>query len=113
MITIILSVFTCILLFTSCYSVRIVSTQGTPNPYPMSERDDFYRDKMVIEIDTVIKAGTLTNEIGFKVSGNHCKSGKIHSVEYANTFGGALLYLFSFGNKRKVKIKYVCMKIEN
>lgn len=109
----ILSVFTFIFLFNSCYSVRIVSTLGTPTPDPMSERDDFYRDKMVVEIDTVIKAGTLTDEIELKASGNRCKSGKIHSVEYKNTFGGSLLYLVTFGSKRKVKIKYVCTKIEN
>ncbi len=101
------------LLLTSCYSVRIVSTHGTPNPDPINDSDDDYRNKRVIVLDTVIKGGITTSVLEFKTARNGCKSGKLHSVEYKNTFGGSLLYLVTFGNKRKVKIKYVCMKPEN
>ncbi|RZS93887.1 hypothetical protein [Aquimarina brevivitae] len=109
----ILFIIVVLLCFTSCYSVRIVSSQGTVNPDPMSERADFYRDKMIIELDTVVKASAFTDEVSFIASGTRCKSGKLHSVEYKNSFGASLLYLVTFGSRRKVKIKYVCLKTEN
>lgn len=99
-----------LLLFQSCYSVRLVSTKGAPMPPIDMDRDDWYRDKWVIEIDTIIKAGTLIDEITFKVGGEACESGKLFSVEYKDTFGGNLLYLVTFGSRRKVKLLYVCMK---
>ena len=105
-----------ILLFfilTSCYSVRIVSTKGAPMPPDEMTRDDWYRDKMVVEIDTLIKAGILTDDLSLRVLRDGCETGKLFSVEYKNTFGGSMLYLVTFGNKRKVKLKYVCMKPEN
>jgi hypothetical protein len=86
---------------------------GAPMPPYEMERDDWYRDKMVVEIDTVIKAGITTEDISFRVLREGCETGKLFSVEYKNTFGGSLLYLITFGNKRKVKLKYVCMKPEN
>lgn len=100
-------------LFVSCYSVRIVSTKGAPMPSDRFERDDWYRDKMVVEIDTIVKAGVAIDEITFRVLKEGCETGKLFSVEYKNTFGGSLLYLVTFGNKRKVVLKYVCMKPEN
>ncbi len=105
-----------ILLFfalSSCYSVRIVSTKGAPMPPDEMTSDDWYRDKMVVEIDTVIKAGILTDDIAFRVLREGCETGELFSVEYKNTFGGSMLYFVTFGNKRKVKLKYVCMKPEN
>lgn len=100
-------------LFTSCYSVRIVSTKGAPMPPDEMTRDDWYRDKMVVEIDTIIKAGILTDDLALRVLREGCETGKLFSVEYKNTFGGSLLYLVTFGNKRKVKLMYVCMKPGN
>ncbi|MBQ4819265.1 hypothetical protein [Aquimarina sp. MMG016] len=108
-----LGVLCLVLLCFSCYSVKIVSTMGTPNPDPMNDNDDDYRNKRVIILDTVIKAGTTTDAIGLRTQREGCSSGKLHSVEYKNTFGGSLLYLVTFGNKRKVRVKYVCMKTEN
>lgn len=108
-----LSVLGLFLLIVSCYSVKLVSTHGAPNPDPLNDSDDDYRNKRVIVIDTVIKAGTTTAAIGIRTQREGCESGKLHSVEYTNTFGGTLLYLITFGSKRKVKIKYVCMKPEN
>ncbi len=107
-------------LFTSCYSVRLVSTHGAPMPCQSGidenckeDQGNFYRDKRVVVIDTVIKAGVTTDDIGIRIQRSGCEAGKLFSVEYKNTFGGSLLYLVTFGNKRKVKIKYICMKPEN
>ena len=108
-----LTILFCIISLTSCYSVRIVNSQGTVNPDPLSERTDFYRDKMVFELDTVVKANAFIDEVTFIASGNHCQSGKLFSVEYKNSFGASLLYLITFGSRRKVKMKYVCLKPEN
>jgi len=110
--------FTMILLsicltMSSCYSVKLVSTHGTPNPDPMNDEDGPYRNQQVTELNTVIKSGTTTDGMTLKVQREGCDSGQLFSVEYKNTFGGALLYLITFGSKRKVKIKYVCMKPEN
>jgi len=99
-------------IWTSCYSVRLVSTKGAPMP-DQNERDDFYRDKKVIELDTIINANIAVDNITIPVRRLNCETGKLFSVEYKNTFGGNLLYLITFGSKRKVKIKYVCMKPEN
>ncbi len=106
------------LFFTSCYSVRLTSTHGASNPCQsgidcLEDAGNFYRDKRVIVLDTVVKSGIMTDGIGIRTQREGCESGKLFSVEYKNTLGGALLYLATFGNKRKVKIKYVCMKPEN
>ncbi len=108
------------LMCVSCYSVRLVSTQGAAMTCQSGIDEEcpetmgnYYRDKRVIVLDTVIKSGIMVDDIGMRVQRFGCESGKLFSVEYKNTFGGALLYLVSFGNKRKVKIKYVCMKPEN
>jgi len=79
----------------------------------IEDQGNFYRDKQVIVIDTVLKASITTDHIQIQVQREWCPSGKIFSVEYKNTFGGSLLYLLSFGSKRKVKIKYICIKPEN
>ncbi len=101
-----------LLFFGSCYSVRLVSTNGAPMP-DQNNRDDWYRDKRVLVLDTVIKANVAIDKITIPVKRLGCESGQLFSVEYKDTFGGNLLYLFTLGSKRKVKIKYVCMKPEN
>ncbi len=101
------------LFFLSCYSVKLVSVNGIPNPDPNNDSDNGYRNQRVIVLDTIVKAGSTTDVISIRTQREGCESGKLHSVEYKNTFGGSLLYLITFGSKRKVRIKYVCNKIEN
>jgi hypothetical protein len=95
----------------SCYSVRLQTTTGVPMPDPNSERTDFYRNILVIEKDTVIRLGKLENEFTLLIK--DCESGALHTVEYRSTFGGILLSAITFGKRRKVKIKYVCIKPSN
>ena len=97
----------------SCYSVKIVGVNSVPNPDPNNDSDDGYRNQRVIVLDTIVKSGVITDGIGLKTQREGCASGELHSVEYKNTFGGSLLYLITFGSKRKVRIKYVCAKTEN
>ncbi len=105
----------CILfLFESCYSIRLRSINGVPQPDPVGDRKDYYRDMMVIEKDTVIKIGVTSKDFTYLIKeSNSCKTGKLHTVEFRNTFGGVLLSAITLGRKRKMKIKYVCMKPTN
>ncbi|MDO5968249.1 hypothetical protein Q4Q35_00375 [Flavivirga aquimarina] len=99
---------------TSCYSVRLRNINGTPQPDPFSNRDDYYRGMAVVELDTVIKINTTSKDFTLLIKeSDACESGKLNMVEYRNTFGGLLLNTITFGKKRKVKIKYVCEKKSN
>ncbi|KJD36327.1 hypothetical protein PW52_07000 [Tamlana sedimentorum] len=104
---------TCLLL-SSCYSVRLRSVNGTYQPDPLLSRNDYYRGMEVVELDTVIKIDIVSKDFTYLIKETDaCKSGKLHTVEFKNTFGGSLLSVFSFGKKRKLKVKYVCMKPTN
>ncbi|WP_350292809.1 hypothetical protein [uncultured Croceitalea sp.] len=107
----VLLLFLVLLLFQSCYSVRLASTSGTPNPAAPMVRDDYYRAVEVTELDTVITIGVENKDFTYLIKVTDlCPTGKLHTVEYKNTFGALLLSAVTFGRKRKVKIKYVCMK---
>lgn len=101
------------LLLESCYSVRLRSVEGAPEPEVPLIRDDYFRGMQVVELDTVIGIGVADKDFTYLIKRSDlCPTGKLHTVEYRNTFGGVLLSAITFGRKRKVKIKYVCMKQE-
>lgn len=103
-----------ILLLTSCYSVRLRNVNGAPELDPFSDRDDYYRGMAVVELDTVINMKLTSKDFTLLIKESDlCESGKMNIVEYRNTFGGLLLSAITFGRKRKVKIKYVCEKLQN
>ncbi|MBD0776388.1 hypothetical protein HPE56_01175 [Maribacter sp. ANRC-HE7] len=111
LIPLVLLAFLVLLLFQSCYSVRLASVEGTPNPAAPMVRDDYYRAMEVTELDTVITIGVENKDFTYLIKVTDlCPTGKLHTVEYTNTFGAVLLSAVTFGRKRKVKIKYVCMK---
>ena len=102
------------LLFASCYTVRLRSVSGAMQPDPLMSHDDYYRGMEVVELDTVIKIDATSKDFTYLIKESEkCKSGKLHTVEFKNTFGGSLLSLITFGRKRKMKVKYVCMKPTN
>ncbi|MBS9461251.1 hypothetical protein LV716_07405 [Flagellimonas sp. HMM57] len=106
-----LLLFIAMLLLQSCYSVRLRSVEGAYNPAAPIVRDDYYRDMEVIELDTTITIGATTKDFTLLIKKTDlCPSGKLHTVEYRNTLGAVLLSAVTFGRKRRVKIKYVCMK---
>jgi hypothetical protein len=98
-------------LFSSCYSVRLKNVYGDPMPDPVSDRTDFYRMQEVQEIDTVVTIKVTDKD--FTMLLKECGTAGIHTVEYRNTFGGVLLSAVTFGRKRRVRVKYVCMKPTN
>ena len=100
--------------FTSCYTVRLRNINGTPQPDPFSDRDDYYRGMSVVELDTIISINPSSKDFTYLIKeSDACESGKLNIVEYRNTFGGVLLSAITFGRKRKVKVKYVCEKTSN
>ena len=99
------------LILTSCYSVRMKTVNGIPMPDPVSDRTDYYRNYQVVEIDTVIRIGPTDKDFTLLIK--DCESGGLHTVEYRNTFTGILLSAVTFGRRRKVNIKYVCIKPSN
>ncbi len=100
--------------FQSCYTVRVRSVNGVAMPDPVGERMDYYRGMEVVELDTTISIDLVTKDFTLLIrESEKCPTGKIHTLEYRNTFGGLLLSGITFGRKRQVHMKYVCMKPEN
>ena len=99
------------LIFMSCYSVRIKVANGVGGEPDDTEREDDMSGLLVRELDTIVTVKLTTDENPINI--RDCESGALHSVEYKNTFGGVLLYLVTFGRKRTVKVKYVCLKESN
>jgi len=91
----------------SCYSIRFQVEQGQWEPAD-NEREDGYAGYNVHVMDTVVTRKMLTGEHYFNIT--KCPSQALHTVEYRSTFGGLLLNAVTFGRKKKVKIKYVCIK---
>ena len=96
-------------LFSSCYSVRLKNKFGDPEPDPLNDSKDYYRYMKVREIDETVKVSVVED---FEKVIKDCPNG-IYVIEYRNTFGGTLLNIVTFGKKRKVKAKYVCLKPTN
>jgi hypothetical protein len=91
----------------SCYSVRVVNRDAVPEPDPLNTSGDFYKGKKVHVLDTVIRL--KLQEGSFSLI-EKCASQGFYSFEYKATFGGVLLSAVTFGGRRQVKIKYVCIK---
>lgn len=99
-----------IVILSSCYSVRISNTKGVGQPDPLNNAEGFYRGLEVHVIDTVVNLSLLDNEVMVL---NQCPEGCFHSVEYRVTLGDVLRSGFTFGKKRKIRVKYVCLKESN
>jgi hypothetical protein len=96
-----------LIFLSSCYSVRIVSRDGVPEPNPLNTSDDFYKGKKVHVRDTTV---TLKLQEGEFYLIEKCAGRGFYSFEYRVTLGGVLLNAVTLGKKRQVKIKYVCLK---
>lgn len=94
-------------LFSSCYSVRISNKQGTGEPDPINMSAGYYRGLKVNVIDTTINLKLLANEVMVLES---CPGGCFHTFEYRVTLGDVLLSGITLGKKRRIHVKYVCLK---
>ncbi len=99
-----------LILCSSCYSVRMISRDGIPEPDYTNNSQDFYRNKQVHVLDTTIRLKLAEGSFSLI---RECGPTGFYSVEYRNTLGGILLSGITFGKVRKVRIKYVCLKEEN
>ena len=90
------------MLLCSCYSIRLVSTEGAPQKDPFSERDDRYRDLQVIQKDTVIRVNITTGGFDYLVKKEKfCKSGKLHLL---NSFQFIAMIRIIAIKRKKLKI---------
>ena len=94
----------------SCYSVRLVSRDGVPEPGPTNDDQDFYKNKKVFVIDTTIHL--RATEGSFSLIRN-CGPTGFYAVEYRVSLGHILLSGITLGRTRQVKVKYVRLKDEN
>ena len=95
----------------SCsYKIIISSQKGTPEPDPLNRELGFYNGKQVTVIDTVVHLSVLQNNV---MAVPVCAEGGFHSVEYKITFGAMLRNTFTFGKRKSIKVKYVCLKESN
>jgi hypothetical protein len=99
-----------LLLFTSCYSVRIANQRGVAEPNLTKDTTGYYTDKKFTVVNTVVKIEPSSE--GFTLNAP-CSSAGLYSVEYRVTLGGLLLSAITFGRHRKVRVIYVCAKEQN
>jgi len=91
----------------SCYSVRVISRDGVPEPDYTNNSQDFYKNKLVHVLDTTIR---LKGPEGDFTMIRNCGPAGFYSLEYRSTLGGVLLSAITLGKVRKVRVKYVCLK---
>ena len=95
----------------SCsYSIIISNQRGTAQPDPLNRELGFYNGKQVTVIDTVVPLSLLQDRV---MAVPLCAEGGFHSVEYKITFGAMLRNTFTFGKRKSIKVKYVCLKESN
>ena len=95
----------------SCsYSIIVSNQRGSPQPDPMNREIGFYNGKEVNKIDTVVKLSLLQDRAMVIPA---CREGGFNSVEYKITFGDMLRNTFTFGKRKSIKVKYVCLKDSN
>ncbi|HTL06753.1 MAG TPA: hypothetical protein VL307_00805 [Chitinophagaceae bacterium] len=95
----------------SCsYSIVLSNKFGTAATDPLNHQLGFYNGKSVQVIDTVVPLSLLKNGV---MAINACPVGGFHSVEYKIRFGDMLRNTFSFGKRKAIRVKYVCLKNSN
>lgn len=100
----------CLLFLSSCYSIRIASKEGVPEPSVLgTDEVGFYADKAFTVLDTTIKLKIYENDAMFIES---CDSDGLYSVEYRIRFIDLIWNALTFGTQKKVRVKYVCLKPE-
>lgn len=110
-LTVFLAAAATLMLLQSCsYSIILSNKNGTPTASPVNTQLGFYNGKEVIVIDTVVHLSLLKD--GVKMI-NACPIGGFHSVEYKITFGAMLRNTVTFGKRKSIKAKYVCLKNSN
>ena len=96
------------MIFMSCYSIRIANIKGAPEPSSLGTGETgYYADKTFTVLDTTISLKLYEHDAMFL---EPCEEGGFYSVEYRVKFGDILLNAITFGTRKKVRVKYVCLK---
>lgn len=94
--------------FSSCYSVRIANVNGAFEPSSVGTGEvGYYADKKITKIDTSIALKIYETDAMLLET---CEEGGFYSVEYKITFFDLLWNCITFGTRKKVRVKYVCLK---
>lgn len=104
------SIITALFLLQSCYTVTLVTKRGSGEGDPFNNEAGIFNNKKVVPIDTVIKVKLIDHQLGMF---EQCPDGGFYGLEYRVTLGSVLLNAISFGTRRKVKVRYVCLKTVN
>ncbi len=107
---ILLLLITAVFIQSCSYSIIVSNQKGTAEPDLLNTQLGFYNGKKVNVLDTVVKLGIVEANTMIIPS---CPSGGFHSVEYKITFGAMLRNTFTFGKRKSIKVKYVCLKDQN
>lgn len=96
-----------LLLLQSCYSVTLVSKTGSGVANPLNKEIGIFTGKEVFEINKTVKTKVIVKELGIF---EKCPGDGFFAVQYRVTLGSVLLNAITFGTRRKVRIRYVCLK---
>ena len=100
---------TIVIIFQSCYSVRLRSSSTMWTEGENLTEDGFWRNKEMIVIDTTVKIGLIKNSASVD---SLCPNG-FYSIEYRVTLGHVLLSGITLGKHRRIKLKCNCIKPSN
>ena len=97
------------LCMTSCYSVRVVSKHGIPEPDPTNDTFGFFNGKQVHHLDTTVRKSVFEGDL---MALEQCGNSGFFAIEYRTTLGDIILSGITFGSKNRIRVKYVCLKEE-
>ncbi len=89
------------------YSFTVTSRDGVGERDPTNLSEDELRGMKVNVIDTVLNL-SATDEIPLFIQ--DCGEVAFYRVQVSQTLSGIVLHTISLGRKRKVNVKYVCIK---
>jgi len=105
----VIAYMTLCLLFSSCYTVTIVSEHGVGEEAAIpSGNHPIFRSLEKVELDTIIKSNISQPNIYYVP--DDCPTNSFYGIEHKVTLGSYLLNVVTFGKRKRVKITYVCTK---
>jgi len=92
------------------YSVLVYNKDGVPQPDPLRQELGFYNGKKVRDVKFINRLDLLHGSA--RIVDSTCLEG-FHSIEYKITFGDMLRNTVTFGKRKAVRVRIVCIKPSN
>ncbi|GAB3027440.1 hypothetical protein [Spirosoma pulveris] len=92
------------------YSVIVSNKNGVAQADPFRQELGFYNLKKVQDVKLIDHLSLLQNSV--MIVDSTCTEG-FHSIEYKITFGDMLRNTFTFGKRKAVRVRIVCIKPTN